>query len=130
MDSAEEQVRDWAAAAQRQAAAARALVDELARISATARGASGEVTLTVDATGALVDLQLGDGVRTLSPARLAGEIMATVRTARDDVAARVGSVVGATVGTDTPVGAAVLSGLDRQAGARRSDPPPRGQAGA
>ncbi len=121
MESAAEHVRAWAARAERHASAASTMADEIARISATARDASGAITVTVDAAGALVGLELGDAVQRMSPARLAAEIMATVRTARGDIVGKVASVVDATVGAGSPTGAAVMSGLERRFGQRRSE---------
>src|SRR5262245_25606228 len=85
MNSAAEQIRAWAATAQRASAAADALADGVAALRATARDASGDITVTVDAAGALLGLDLGEGVRSLSPDRLAASIMTTIRSARHGV---------------------------------------------
>lgn len=120
MESAMAEVREWAARAQARASETQSLADEMARVTATARDRSGAVTVTVDATGALVRLELNDGVRAVNPARLAEQIMQTVRTAQADLIAAVGSVVATTVGVDSPTGAAVMDGLERRFGRRTS----------
>jgi hypothetical protein len=114
MNSAAEQIRAWAARAQAASAAADALADDVAALRATARDASGAVTVTVDAAGALLGLDLGDGVRALSPDRLAASIMTTVRSARQGVLDQLATVVDATVGADSPTGAAVLELQERR----------------
>ena len=114
MNSAAEQIRAWAAAAQHAATAANALADGVATLRATARDTSGDITVTVDAAGALVGLDLGEKVRDVSPDRLAASIMATVRSARHGALDQLTTLVGATVGTDTPTGAAVLELHERR----------------
>jgi hypothetical protein len=114
MNTAAEQIRAWAAAAQHAATAANALAEGVATLRATARDASNDITVTVDAAGALLGLDLGERVRAVSPDRLAASIMDTVRSARHSALDQLTTLVGATVGTDSPAGTAVLELHERR----------------
>jgi hypothetical protein len=121
MQSALAQVREWAARAQARAAETQSLADAVARVTATARDRSGAITVTVDATGALVGLEFGDGIREFSPARLAEQVMQTVRAAQANLVAAVDSAVVTTVGADSPIRAAVIDNLERRFGRPADD---------
>lgn len=114
MNSAAEQLRAWAAATQDAATAADALAEGVARLRATASDTSNDITVTIDAAGALLGLDLGEKARDASPDRLAASIMDTVRSARRSVLDQLTTLVGATVGTDSPTGAAVLELHERR----------------
>src|SRR5690242_9861463 len=114
MNTAVEQIRAWAAEAQQAATAANALAEGVASLRATVRDTSNDITVTVDAAGALLGLDLGENVRDVSPHRLAASIMETVRSARHSALDQLTALVGATVGTDSSTGAAVLELHERR----------------
>jgi hypothetical protein len=106
MNSATEQIRAWAAQAEQTASAATALADGVAALRATVR--RGEITVTVDASGALLGLELGAGACDQGPRQLAASILSNVRSAKDEVYHQLTAVVSQTVGVDSPTGAALI----------------------
>lgn len=73
----------------------------------TASDPTGLVEVTVDSTGALVDLKLTERMRRTEPAVVAGTIMATLRDARGKLADRSQEIVADTVGTESPAARAI-----------------------
>ena len=107
-------VRSWAAQASERAAAAAQMADEVGTISSSAEGGSGSIKVAVDSSGLLTRLELADSVRAMPATVLAQEIMTTVRRAQAGLAAKVTSVVAATVGADTETGSAVIGSYERR----------------
>ena len=99
------------------------LADRLATLSASATGGDGVVTVTVASSGIMTELRLDDRVREFSGARLSAEILHTMRRAQSAVAEQVAAAVGDTVGTDSPMGRAVLAGLADRLAAVPEDKP-------
>jgi hypothetical protein len=112
LDEAEAQVRSWAAQASERAEAAARMANEVAALTSSAEGSRGAIKVAVDASGLLTRLELADSVRTMSGTELAQAIMATVRRAQASLAAKVSSVVAATVGADTETGSAVIGSFE------------------
>jgi DNA-binding protein YbaB len=110
-DDAQAWVQSWSAQVSARASAAAELAQRVARITASGTGADGAVRVTVDGAGLLSDLRLDDRVGRLSGDDLAAEIMRAMRRAQASLADEVGSVVYATVGSDSETGRAVLDGF-------------------
>ncbi|KGM12497.1 hypothetical protein N869_14640 [Cellulomonas bogoriensis 69B4 = DSM 16987] len=76
------------ATAQRRAEQARQAQEAIAAVRGTGRSPRGEVTVEVDAAGALRDLQLTDGALQYRARDLEAMILEAVRVAQHDAAAR------------------------------------------
>jgi DNA-binding protein YbaB len=100
---------------------------QLAAASATARSASGAVTVTVGAGGVLERLELGEAARKLPLGKLADDILATYRHAAREVAEQGVEIMSTLVGPDSPtlqlirdaIPAAAEADADREHGPSR-----------
>ncbi|MEV4754647.1 YbaB/EbfC family nucleoid-associated protein [Micromonospora sp. NPDC049559] len=113
-DDAEAWIRSWTAQVSARASAAAELADRVAMIKATASGADGAIRVTVDGSGVPSELRLDDRVQRMRGEELAGEIMRVLRKAQASLADEVGSVVHATVGSDSETGRAVIDSFERR----------------
>lgn len=112
----EEEIRRWAAAAQQDAQRHLEVQHRVAAVTITEASRDGLVRVTVDATGAVRDLDISDRVRDLSGTAVAGAVLATMRRAQARIAGQVGEIAQRS-GVD---GAALVSSY-RQ---RFPEPPP------
>lgn len=85
-----------------------ALAERVSTLSASAASPDRTVRVTVDSWGAVVGLELTDGVRHLTPVQLSEEILLVMRRAQTGLAGRVTEAVEELVGTDSPAGRAVV----------------------
>jgi DNA-binding protein YbaB len=109
LDSAEQWVDDWQAGFEERAAQARALAARLSELSVTARSEDGLVEVTVGASGALVGLELEEGIRRRPAAETAQEILATLGAAQTAMTKAATEVTAETVGADSETGRAVIA---------------------
>ncbi|AVT29556.1 MULTISPECIES: YbaB/EbfC family nucleoid-associated protein [unclassified Plantactinospora] len=89
LEAARRRVQAWQASSADRAERAAELSRRLAGLRVTTRGADGLVEVTLDSSGALVDLRLDERTRQQPAARVAEEILATVRAARAELSRRV-----------------------------------------
>jgi hypothetical protein len=106
LEASADAMRSWSAQVSGRTAAAAALADRVASLSASATGAGGAIRATVASSGILTGLELGE-VR-LTGADLAAEIIRTMCRAQAGLTERVAEAVDETVGADTETGRAVL----------------------
>ena len=109
LDSAEQWVDDWQAGFEERAAQARELAARLSELSVTARSEDGLVEVTVGASGALVGLELEEGIRRRPAAETAQEILATLGAAQTAMTKAATEVTAQTVGADSETGRAVIA---------------------
>jgi DNA-binding protein YbaB len=122
-DSAQEWVRSWMAATSERAAAAQALSDRVAQLTASASDRDGFITVTVNGSGVLTDLRLAPEAARLGMERLGDEIVRTMRRAQARLAERVSDIAAQTVGPDSETARAVVSGFERRFPAEPEVPP-------
>ncbi|HEU5471219.1 MAG TPA: YbaB/EbfC family nucleoid-associated protein [Actinophytocola sp.] len=110
---------------------------EIATIRVVESSSDGAIRVTVDATGAVLDIATGGRVGSLRPQEIGGRIMAVVARAQGRLAERVRQAAHATLGPDAPVAAPVWQQLRARYGeappeqrAPRDQPPRRGPAAA
>ncbi|WP_431882390.1 YbaB/EbfC family nucleoid-associated protein [Micromonospora gifhornensis] len=108
-DSAEEWTTSWATSMSERAAQAQAMSQRIAELSVSATGADGAVKVTVAGSGIVTDLRLDDRLSNWSGARLAAEIMATMRRAQGRLAGAVSDITAQTVGADSETARAVVA---------------------
>ncbi|MEO6083234.1 MAG: YbaB/EbfC family nucleoid-associated protein [Umezawaea sp.] len=87
--------------------------ERLQGVRVTASDSGGLTEVTVDSTGALVDLRLTDKIGKVSPAVVARTIMATIGDAKAKLADRSQDIIADTVGTDSPAGRAIAENIGR-----------------
>jgi hypothetical protein len=109
LDDAERMVDDWQTGVESRAEQARALSRRLSGLTASAESDDGLVKLAVGSTGAMVRLELAEGIRGRPAAETAQTIMTTLRTARRNLTTAVGEVTRETVGAESATGRAVIA---------------------
>ncbi|MET0135679.1 MAG: YbaB/EbfC family nucleoid-associated protein [Kibdelosporangium sp.] len=125
-DGARERLAAWKGRIDKLAADTRTMSDRLREVRVTASDPAGLAEVTVDSTGALVDLRLTDRIQRTAPAAVARAVMTTLGDARSKLADRSQEIIADTMGTDSATGRAIADSVGRQL---RGDPPPQG-AGA
>jgi DNA-binding protein YbaB len=98
-DGARERMAAWKGRIDKLAADTQAMSDRLQQVRVTTRDPQGMAELTVDSTGALVDLRLTDKIHGEDPATVARTIMATLRAAKSEIADRSQEIIAETVGS-------------------------------
>ncbi|MEU1394582.1 YbaB/EbfC family nucleoid-associated protein [Micromonospora zamorensis] len=108
-DAAESWVRSWSASVSERAAQAQEMSRLVAELSASATSADGAVRVTVAASGVVTDLRLSERVQGWSAARIAEEVMTTMRRAQAQLSEAVADVAARTVGEGSETGRAVVA---------------------
>jgi hypothetical protein len=113
-NAAEEWVRSWTSSVSERAAATQSLADHVARLKVTESDPDHMITVTVNGSGVMINLQLADGASRLGMDRLAETILRTMRRAQGALAGRVAAVAEQTVGRDSETARAVVSSFERR----------------
>jgi DNA-binding protein YbaB len=93
-----------------------AMRTQVEQVAVTESSRDGAVRVTVDSRGMLTDLALTDRISEMSPPELAGQVMACLRRAQQQLAPLVKDAMQATVGGDEPVVEKVVSGYRERFG--------------
>ncbi|PSL55829.1 YbaB/EbfC DNA-binding family protein [Saccharothrix carnea] len=112
-DGARERMAAWKGRIDKLAADTQAMSDRMRAIRVTAQDPGGIAEVTVDSTGALVDLRLSDRINRATPDAVARAIMATLAAARGQVADRSQEIIAETVGTESAAARAISDNVDR-----------------
>jgi hypothetical protein len=112
LDDAERLVDEWQAGIEARAAAARALSERLAGLSASVRSADDLVGVTVGPSGAITELHLAEGIRRQPAEDTARSILATMRAAQAALTAAATEITAETVGADSATGQAVIASFE------------------
>lgn len=99
-DEALRGIEQWAQGFADKAARYHAVQNETEQIRLSATSPDGRVKVTVRADGSVTDLQFTDKIRSMQPAELSAQILATMRKAQADIAGRVGAVMTAHLGDE------------------------------
>lgn len=125
-DGAMDRLAAWKGRIDQLAADTRAMSDRLQELRVTVADGNGLAEVTVDSTGALVDLRLGPRVQRVAPDVTARTIMDSVREARRQLADRSREIIADTVGSGSAAGRAIAERVGRQlhdaAGDASADP--------
>jgi DNA-binding protein YbaB len=113
-DGASERLAVWKGRIDKLAADTQTMSDRLQGVRVTASDPTGLAEVTVDSTGALVDLQLTGRIQRVAPAVVAQTIMATLGDARNKLADRSQEIIADTVGTESPAARAIADSVGRQ----------------
>lgn len=109
LEDAERMINDWQTDIEARAAQARELSTRLSGLTASAESDDGLVKVTVGSTGAMVRLELAEGIRGRPAAETAEEIMTTLRTAKARLTTAVTEVTRETVGAESATGGAIIA---------------------
>ncbi|MGW5052729.1 YbaB/EbfC family nucleoid-associated protein [Actinokineospora sp. NPDC004072] len=110
---AREHLAAWKGRIDKMAQDTEAMRQRLQELRVTARDPNGLAEVSVDSTGALVDLRLTDRIGRVAPEVVAQAIMSTLGAARGTLADRSREVIAETVGTESPAAKAIAESVDR-----------------
>lgn len=113
-DGAKEWLSAWKGRIDEMAANARAISDRMQALRVTAADPNGLAEVTVDSSGALVELQLGRGIQRVAPDYAARVIMNTIRDAKLKLADRAQEIVAETMGTESAAAREVAARMRQQ----------------
>jgi DNA-binding protein YbaB len=113
-DGARERLTAWKGRIDKLAADTQSMSDQLRGVRITASDPTGLVDVTVDSTGALVDLRLTDRMQRTAPAVVSQAILATLADARNKLADRSQEIIADTVGTESAAARAIADSVGRQ----------------
>ena len=106
-DGAVAHLVEWKGRVDELAANTRAMNERLQELRVTAADGNGLVEVTVDSTGALAGLRLGQRIQRVAPDVVAEAIMATVHAARRTLADQAEEIVNETLGIDSAAARAI-----------------------
>ncbi|SCE99505.1 YbaB/EbfC family nucleoid-associated protein [Micromonospora mirobrigensis] len=109
LDAAARRLDDWEAGFADRANRSRQLSARVQALTGTATNADRTVEVTVDASGALVDLRLDERTRQHSAAHTAKQIMQATRAAHADLLRQVTEAATSLLGADDPTGQAIVA---------------------
>ncbi|MEV4201389.1 YbaB/EbfC family nucleoid-associated protein [Micromonospora globbae] len=109
-----EQMRAWKGRIDKLAADTKAMSDRLQELRVTVQDENGLAEVTVDSTGALLDLRLGRHAQRVPPDVLARTIMDTLRRAKGELADRSQQIIAETVGTESAAARAIAERVHRR----------------
>jgi DNA-binding protein YbaB len=112
-DDALERLAAWRNRIDRVAADTKIMSEQLQLLRVTEADGNGLAEVTIDSTGALVDLRLSRQIQRVAPEVVARTIMTTVRAAKAKLADRSQEIIADTMGTD-PAAQAVAERVGRQ----------------
>ncbi|MGI5524438.1 YbaB/EbfC family nucleoid-associated protein [Micromonospora sp. CA-259024] len=125
-DGAMDRLAEWKGRVDQLAAATATMSNRLEHLRMTAADDNGLVEVTVDSTGTLVDLRLGQRIQRVAPEVVARTIMDTIGVAKRQLADRSQEIITDTLGAESPA----ARGLAERVGQRlRAVDPPADDTG-
>ena len=122
-DGARERLAAWKGRIDKLAADTKSMSEQLQGLRIKANDQEGMAEVTIDSTGLMVDLKLTDRIGKATPETVAATIMATLGTARKQLAERSKEIVADTVGTETAAAKAIVDSVSRNLGAEPARKP-------
>jgi DNA-binding protein YbaB len=113
-DAATAYLQDWQNNVERRAAATQAMSDRLKALRVSATDDNGLTEVTIDATGALVDVDFTDRIQRVAPDVVSRAVMAAVREARRKAALRTRQIVTETMGEDSIAARTIAERAEQQ----------------
>jgi hypothetical protein len=116
LSAAHERIDQWESDLSDRMARATELASRVPQMRGTARDPDGVVEASVDSSGVLTDLWLGDSVRHRPSAEIASLIMSTVRAAQSRLADEVAAAARHVYGADSPIAASIAQRMQERFG--------------
>jgi hypothetical protein len=114
LNAAARWIDDWQSSIEDRAARAKALSERVTGLRASARSRDGLVVVTVDSTGAIVDLRLDEQTRDRPAADTAHAILTVMRAAQANLAPLVRQAATEELGADDPTAKAIVTSYSRR----------------
>ncbi|MFC7614143.1 YbaB/EbfC family nucleoid-associated protein [Actinokineospora soli] len=112
-DGAREHLAAWQGRIDKMARDTEAMRAKMQDLKVTATDPNGLAEVSVDSTGSLVDLKLTDRISRVAPDVVARAIMATLGSARNQLADRSREVIEETMGAGSPAARAIADTVER-----------------
>ncbi|NES16874.1 YbaB/EbfC family nucleoid-associated protein [Micromonospora sp. PPF5-17] len=113
-DGAMDRLAAWKGRIDQLAADTKAMSDRLQELRVTVADGNGLAEVTVDSSGALLDLRLGSRIQRVAPEVVARTIMDTIREAKRQLADRSQEIIADTVGTESAAARAIAERVGQQ----------------
>ncbi|WP_433271625.1 YbaB/EbfC family nucleoid-associated protein [Actinosynnema sp. CS-041913] len=113
-DDARRRLEAWQGRIDKLAANTQAMSERFQELRVTAADSGGLAEVTVDSSGSVVDLRLGQQIQRMAPEAVARTILSVIRDAKAKLAERSQEIVEETVGSESGVGRAVAEQVGRQ----------------
>lgn len=110
-DGARERLAAWKGHIEQLAADTQTMSSRLQEVRVTATDPGGLVEVTIDSTGALVDLTLSGRMESTKPDVVSRTIMETLAAAKNQLADRSQEIIADTVGTESPAARAIAESV-------------------
>jgi DNA-binding protein YbaB len=119
-DGALDYLQAWKSRIDQMAADTQAMSDRLAELRVTASDDNGLAEVTIDSTGALIDVRFSDRIQRAAPDAVSRAVLSALRTARLAAAERSREIITETVGSESVAARAIADRVERQL--RGADP--------
>jgi DNA-binding protein YbaB len=113
-DGAHEYLRSWKQRIDRMAADTQAMSDRLGELRVTAEDDNDLAEVTIDATGALLDVRFTPRIQRVAPEVVSRAVMSAIRVARLTAAERSRQIITETVGSESVAGRTIADRIERQ----------------
>ncbi|KUL21414.1 hypothetical protein ADL15_50690 [Actinoplanes awajinensis subsp. mycoplanecinus] len=113
-DGAREHLAAWKGNIDRLAVDTRRMSDRLQELRVTATDTNRMVEVTVDSSGSLVNLSLGERTQRVAPEVVARTIMATIREAKGQLAEKSKEIIADTLGTESVAAREIADRVEQQ----------------
>jgi DNA-binding protein YbaB len=113
-DGATAYLADWKGRIDRMAADTQAMSDRLAELRVSAKDDDDLTEVTIDSTGALVDVEFTDRIHRVAPSAVARAVLSAARSARIIAAGRAREIVTETMGPDSIAARTIADRMEEQ----------------
>jgi DNA-binding protein YbaB len=113
-DGARAYLQDWKGRIDRTAADTKAMSDRLGQLRVTGEDGNGLAEVTIDSTGALLDVRFHERIQRLAPDAVSRAVMSAMREARRRAAERSRRIIAETVGSDSVAGRTIAERMDER----------------
>ena len=113
-DGAREYLQDWKSRVDRMAVDTETVSDRLRQLRVTAEDSNGLAEVTIDSTGALVDVRFSERIQRVPPDVVSRAVMGAVRAARQKAADRSRQIVLEVMGSESVAARTIVERMDQQ----------------
>ena len=113
-DSARDHLRDWKGRIDRMAADTQAMSDRLGQLRVSAQDGNSLAEVTIDATGALVDVRFTERIQRVAPDVVSRAVLSALREARSKAADRSRRIITETIGSESLAARTIAERVESQ----------------
>lgn len=113
-DGAMDYLQAWKSRVDRMAADTQAMSDRLGELRVTAEDDNGLAEVTIDSTGALLDVRFSERIQRVAPEVVSRAVLSALRAARLTAAERSRQIITETVGSESVAARTIAERVERQ----------------